>query len=166
MAIKEQLTSPTPLFAVVGAGDIVVAKVRASIPSADEVDGFVGEVKGLPEQLKTVPEQLKTLPDQLKVLPEKAQAAALDALKGLESTYAELAVRGESLVGRIRAQRATTDLEDSAKATAAKVKAASTTAKKSAKATKSAAKGAATSARKTAAAAKKAATAAADKVGD
>ncbi|WP_370616898.1 hypothetical protein [Mumia sp. Pv 4-285] len=159
MAIKEQITSPTPLFAVVGAGDAVVAKVRATIPSANEVEGFVGDVKGLPEQLKTVPEQLK-------VLPEKAQAAALEALKGLESTYSDLVVRGESLVGRIRAQRATVDLEESAKATETKVKAATTTAKKSAKSTKSAAKGATTSARKTATAAKKATTAAADKVGN
>ncbi|MGH1564220.1 hypothetical protein [Mumia sp. DW29H23] len=166
MAIKDQITSPTPLYAVVGAGDIVVEKVRASVPSSEDVDGVLSDIKGLPEQLKTVPEQLKALPEQLKVLPEKAQAAALEALKDLETTYAGLAQRGESLVGRIRKQQATADLEEAVKATETKVKAATTTAKKSAKSTKTAAKGAATSARKTATAAKKAAKSAADKVGD
>ena len=140
MAIKEQLR-PTPLFAVVGVGDLVAEKVRTSV-------------------------DLKTLPEQLKTLPEKAQSAAFGALKDAESAYAGLAQRGETLVGRVRKQQATADLESSARSTEAKVKAATTTAKKSAKQTKSSAKGAATSARKTAGAAKDATAAAAEKVGD
>ena len=159
MAIKEQLTTSTPFLAVVGAGDIVAEKVRASVPSSEDVDGVINDLKGLPEQLKTVPEQLK-------VLPEKAQAAALEALKDLETTYAGLAERGETLVGRIRKQQATADVKKSAKSTEAKVKATSTTAKKSTASTKSAAKGAATSARKTAGNAAKATKAGAEKVGD
>lgn len=152
MTIKEQLAIPTSLYAVIGAGDRVAELVRASVPSSEDVDGVVNDLKGLP--------------DQLKVLPEKAQAAATEALKDLEATYAGLAARGETLVNRIRSQQATVDLEKSAKSTEAKVKATTTTAKKSARSTRTAAKGAATSARKTAGAATKATRAAADKVGD
>lgn len=167
MAITDQIN--TPLYAVVGAGDAIVAKVRATVPTQDDVDGVVTDIKSLPEQLKG--------------LPEQAQSAALDALKDAADVYADLAKRGESLVGRIRRQKATEDLLDQVKTAESHAKATATTAKKSAKSTRTAAKGTATtakksakstrtsakstvtSAKKTATAAKKAASDAADKVG-
>ncbi|MGH3497774.1 MAG: hypothetical protein ACRDP1_09955 [Nocardioidaceae bacterium] len=144
MALTDQIKKPkpTPLFVVVGAGDFVVSKIRATSLDMD-FD-----------------------PKQLRTLPEKAQAVAFEAIGQFSGTYAELAKRGEGLVSRVRRQAATRDLKGQASSTASQAKATTTTARKSAKSTTTRAKATSTSARKTASKAKKAAGDSARKVGN
>jgi hypothetical protein len=124
--IESTLSDPTPLYAVVGIADVAAATIRSA----------------------------RATPGQVKTLPSRAQALIDDAVSGAISTYSGLAGRGKTLVTRVRKQEATSELQDRAGATTAKVKAASTTAKKSAAATKTASKSAATTTRKSAAATK------------
>jgi Mg-chelatase subunit ChlI len=124
--IESTLSDPTPLYAVVGIADVAAATIRSA----------------------------RATPGQVKTLPSRAQALIDDAVSGAISTYSGLAGRGKTLVTRVRKQEATSELQDRARATTAKVKAASTTAKKSAAATKTASKSAATTTRKSAAATK------------
>lgn len=133
--LEKAISDPTPLYAVVGAGDLAIGKLR---DAGARVEAVRADVKSTPEQMLT--------------FPDRAQTLLGDMLATAVSTYGELAGRGKSLVTRVRKQQATVDLADQAKATVSKVKAASTTAEKSAAATRSAAKGTTTRARKSAAA--------------
>lgn len=164
--------TPTPLYAVVGAGDLVVERIRTT---ADSID--LGELKS----------DLRDLRDRnvdWSEFPEHAQASAQQVLGqalGLAAgTYAELVERGEQLVDRVRRQQSTQRTANQAKTTRAQAKGTATTAKKQAgsatgtakrasttatKQTRTRAKGTATSARKTAQSATKAASDAAGKVG-
>lgn len=118
-------------------------------------------------------------------LPSRVQTVVNDNVTTVSGTYADLAKRGETLVGRIRNQQSTKATASSAKTTTAKAKTtktqatkatkstakktakkASTTAKKSSTAPKSSAKATATAAKKTASNATTAASEAAEKVGD
>lgn len=85
--------------------------------------------------------------EQLRAVPTLASGEA----------YGELVARGRSVVGRIRRQKATQELEDQATSTVRRTKATATTARRSAEATRSSAKGTATTARKRAASTKTAA---------
>ncbi len=155
----------TPLYAVVGVGDLAVAKLRNA---RGEID--------------------------VQSVPSKAQGLLGDAIVSAFSTYGDLAGRGKSLVTRVRRQQATSDLQEQAESTVARAKATRTTVKKQAGATtqsaaattatarksaaattstakksasraKSSAKATTTSAKKTASATKKATSDAADKTG-
>jgi heparin binding hemagglutinin HbhA len=171
---------PTPLYALVGAGDFAVATLRTAGAGIG-----AGAAKLSPKALlDQAQSSVGSAPGQIQALPGKAQAVLTDTVTTAMSTYGELAGRGKTLVTRVRRQSATADLQDQTQATVSKVKAAATTTKKSATATataaksastttrksaartQTAAKSAATSARKTASAAKKAAEATADKVGN
>ncbi len=164
--------TPTPLFAVVGAGDLVVERIRHTAASVD-IDDLKADLKDLRDGKVDWRE-----------LPEHAQASAqqvlAQALGIAVDTYSGLVERGEQLVTRVRNQQATQDVVAQAKTTTAQAKGATTTAKKQAKtasgtakrttkkatrATAPRAKATTTSARKTATAAKRAASDAAGKIG-
>lgn len=157
----DQTKLTTPLYAVVGAGDLVVKRIRTTA-AAVEAD-----------------------PKVLRSLPDRAQSAALDALDQAATVYGELVKRGETLVTRVRSQQATLDTVAQAHSTAAQAKGTATTARRQApsgagatrttakrtankatKATSTRAKATRTSATKTARSAGKAASDAAGKVGD
>jgi len=162
---------PTPLYAVVGAGDLAVEKIRTARA-------------GLSVRAESVQADVLAAPAQAKALPTKAQSAVGGAIATAMTTYGELASRGKKLVTRVGGQQATTDLQTQAESTVARAKATTTTvkkqaattrrsaaatastAKKSAGRAKSPAKATVTSAKKTASATKKATATGASKVGD
>lgn len=162
---------PTPLYAVVGVGDLAVEKIRTARTE-------------LSIRAESVQADVLSAPAQAKALPTRAQSAVGEAIAAARTAYGELASRGKKLVTRVGSQQATQDLQEQAKSTAARAKATTTTvkkqaattqrsaatttstAKKSADRVKTPAKATATSAKKTASAAKKATAAGASKVGD
>jgi heparin binding hemagglutinin HbhA len=157
--IKKALTDSTPLYAVAGAGDLAVEKLR-------EVPGRLSTIKVEPKVVQDrVTGSLNSFQDDVKTLPEKAQSFALIQVGKANEAYEELAKRGKVIVGRIRRQKATQDLKAQAQVTAESAKATETTARKAVGSTQRAAKGTATSATKTAKAAEKATKDAAGKVG-
>jgi len=172
-----QIKTPTAVFAVVGAGDLVVERIRA-VQVEREVEQLQTQVFTLPtraqavalERLNAVVADVRALPQQVRTLPVAAQArvqtSVATALGQASETYGDLAKRGESLVTRIRGQKSTQEAAAAVRTTTSRAKATTTTAKKAAKETATRAKTTRTTAQKTAAAAAKATTDAAKKVGD
>ncbi|MFF0338167.1 hypothetical protein [Kribbella sp. NPDC004875] len=180
-------TPVTPFYAIAGAGDLAVEKVRAvgedvtaRFAKLDQKTlqaeltkaqtEFAKAQAELTKRFEAIVADARTAPAKLRELPKTAQAGFTTVLGQAEETYEDLAGRGKDLVERIRHQQATEDLVSSAKTTASKAKATRTTTKKTAEKTAQTArrnvKATATSARKTAKAAAKAAESAADKIGD
>jgi len=173
-------TPVTPFYAIAGAGDLAVEKVRAV---GEDVTARFAKIdqKNLQTELtkeltkaqaeltkrfEAIVADARTAPAKLRELPKTAQAGFTVVLGQAEETYEDLAGRGKDLVERIRHQQATEDLVSTAKTTVSKAKATRTTAKKTADTASRNVKATATSARKTASKATKAAATAAEKVGD
>ncbi|MFC0623513.1 hypothetical protein [Kribbella deserti] len=178
----------TPLYALAGAGDLAVEKLREVSADASVRIAALADQKTVQTEISKVQTELvkaqaeltkrfesivgtltaeaKTVPAQLKELPAVVQANLTTVLGQAEEAYDELAGRGKDLVTRIRSQKATEDLEAQAKSTVSKAKATRTTARKATDSATRSAKGTVTSARKTAKTAGKAATDAATKIGD
>jgi heparin binding hemagglutinin HbhA len=164
----------TPLYALAGAGDLAVQKLRVL---SDDLTTRVVALKDQPRPYQAVQTELnkrfealtadaKAVPTQLRELPNTFQTRVNTVVEQAEATYDDLAGRGKDLVTRIRKQQATEDLAAQAKTTVRKAKATRTSARKAADAASSSAKATATSARKTAKSATKAAEDAAGKIGD
>ena len=173
-------TPVTPFYAIAGAGDLAVEKVRAvgedvtaRFAKLDQKNLQTELTKELTKaqaeltkRFEAIVADARTAPAKLRELPKTAQAGFTVVLGQAEETYEDLAGRGKDLVERIRHQQATEDLVSTAKTTVSKAKATRTTAKKTATTATRNVKATATSARKTAKAATKAAESAADKIGD
>jgi hypothetical protein len=173
-------TPVTPFYAIAGAGDLAVEKVRAvgedvtaRFAKLDQKNLQTELTKELTKaqaeltkRFEAIVADARTAPAKLRELPKTAQAGFTVVLGQAEETYEDLAGRGKDLVERIRSQKATEDLVSSAKTTVSKAKATRTTTKKTAQSASRTVKATATSARKTAKAAAKAAETAAEKVGD
>jgi len=173
-------TPVTPFYAIAGAGDLAVEKVRAvgedvtaRFAKLDQKNLQTELTKELTKaqaeltkRFEAIVADARTAPAKLRELPKTAQAGFTVVLGQAEETYEDLAGRGKDLVERIRHQQATEDLVSTAKTTVSKAKATRTTAKKTATSVTRNVKATTTSARKTAKAAAKAAESAAGKVGD
>ncbi|GAB2676289.1 hypothetical protein [Kribbella swartbergensis] len=173
-------TPVTPFYALAGAGDLAVEKLRAvggdvtarfakldQKTLQSELTKRQNELAKLIEtRFEAIVADAKTAPAKLRELPAVAQAGFTTVLGQAEETYEDLAGRGKDLVERIRSQKATEDLVTQAETTVSKAKATRTTAKKTAETASRNVKATATSARKTAKTASKAAADAATKVGD
>lgn len=171
------MKTPTAVYAFVGAGDLVVERIRA-VQVEREVGQLQTQVRTFPtkaqaaatERLNAVVSDVRALPEQVRALPVQAQArvqaGVAAALGQANDTYADLAKRGERLVTRIRGQQSTQETVEAASNVVSRAKATTTTAKKAAKTTTASAKATRTTAQKTALAATKATTDAAKKVGD
>jgi heparin binding hemagglutinin HbhA len=160
-----------PFYAAAGGVDLAVAQLRRLPAKAAELQGELQRELAKAKQLDA---------EQLRTTVTRTAGAASDRAT---ETYDDLVDRGRKLIGAIRNQAATKQLEAqlrqtgrAAKATATtarqsmsrtttSAKGTATTAKKTATRTKTAAKGTTTSAKKTAAAATKAVEAGTDKVG-
>ena len=179
-----------PLYAGVGATDLVVGYVRDAVADLQKrVTAIDLEPKTLRDQaVGVVFAQLDALSKDAKARREavekrvvelQADAAGIPAT--VTAVYADLAKRGEVLVGRINRQQSTQAAKASASTTTAKAKTTKTqatkaakkttttakkTAKKSSSTPKSSAKATATAAKATASNTAKAVTDAAAKVGD
>ncbi|WP_028636562.1 hypothetical protein [Nocardioides sp. URHA0032] len=201
--IKTEATRP--IYAGVGVTDLAVGFVREYV--ADVQKRFAGVQKDVQARVTGLDLEPKALRDQAATVVSarvdalskdaKARRTAIEArvaelqsalnenVASVGDTYADLAKRGEILVGRIRNQESTKATVKSARTTTAKAKTtktqaskatsttakktakkASTTAKKSSTAPKSSAKATATAAKKTASNAASATTDAASKVGN
>jgi hypothetical protein len=173
-------TPVTPFYAIAGAGDLAVEKVRAvgedvtarfakldqKTLQAEFTKELTKAQSELTKRFEAIVADARTAPARLRELPKTAQAGLTVVLGQAEETYEDLAGRGKDLVERIRQQKATEDLVTSAKTTVSKAKATRTTTRKTAQSATRTVKATATSARKTAKAAAKAAESAAEKVGD
>jgi len=179
-----------PLYAGVGATDVVVGYVRDAVADLQKrVTSFELEPKALRDQaVGVVFAQLDALSKDAKARREaiekrvvelQADAAGIPAT--VTAVYADLAKRGEVLVGRINRQQSTETAKASATTTTAKAKTTKTqatnaakkttttakkTAKKSSTTPKSSAKATATAAKATVENTAEAVTDAAAKVGD
>jgi len=109
--IDRLLTDSTVLHAVVGAGDLAVAKLRQTHSELSaRTDNF--DPKIIREQARatllarvgTMPHDIKAAPQQVRALPEKAEAVIGDAVVKSFSAYGDLAGRGRTLVERMRKQ--------------------------------------------------------------
>ncbi|MFZ5850922.1 MAG: hypothetical protein ACOYY2_05975 [Actinomycetota bacterium] len=144
--IRKNIRDRRPLYAVAGAGDLAVAKLR-EVP--ERLAGLRREVTGRRLELDrtALAQRVSAWQTEALALPERAQAFALDRLGRAGTTYDELADRGRHVLGRLRGQQATEEARRQARTTVRR------------------AKGAVSSARKTATAAGQAVEAGADKVG-
>ncbi len=109
---------PTPLYAVVGAGDKLVAKL---CDARDEVqargEALNGDHSWDPRTLsatlqaaaaarvETVTAEVRTRTADAKTLPDQATVLLSDVVAQAIMTYAELAQRGKDVVARVRGQQ-------------------------------------------------------------
>jgi hypothetical protein len=112
--IPDQIKKPTPLYAVVGAGEAVVERIRdidpkqlqaqaKEFPTKAQAKATEAQAKAT-ERFSTVVDDVKHLPEHLRTLPERAQSVALQAFEQAGDVYADLAQRGEGVVQRVRNQ--------------------------------------------------------------
>ena len=113
--IRKTVTDTTPVYAVVGATDLIVERVRHASARAQKVNAEL---------------EVQRLQERAQQLPTLAVTKALEAAGQAEQTYDDLAVRGKKLVDRIKKQKATQDLIDQGKVTLSRGKAAVTTVRK------------------------------------
>lgn len=163
--IKTEATRP--LYAGVGATDLAVEAVRDYVA---DVSKTVTKIDFQPQTLRVqavtvvnsrvdaltkdakarrtaIEARVAELQAEAKKLPGTVQSLVLENVATLSDVYADLAKRGEVLVGRIRKQESTKATVTSAKTTTAKAKTTKTQAKKT---TKTAAKKTTTGAKATA----------------
>jgi heparin binding hemagglutinin HbhA len=142
------ITRSKPFYAVAGAGDLAVKKLR-QVPE---------RISTLKVDRKDIENAVTTIQVETKALPGKAQGAAIvvigEAAGRADAVYGDLVGRGRRLVTRIRRQQSTQGAQKQAGTTVRRSKAATKTAKKGAAATRSSARGTATTARKRTAATK------------
>ena len=134
--IRKTVIDTTPVYAAVGVTDLAVEMVRdARVRAAAARVDF--DVSAL--QDKAV-KRAEKVAEQAQHIPGLALNQTLEAAGKAHTTYADLAVRGEKLVTRIRAQKATKDLLAQAGSTVSLGKGAVTTVRKAAVETGRAAK--------------------------
>jgi hypothetical protein len=134
-------TTSTPLFAVVGATDLAVERVRAAAANASAVQAqFEAKVTAVQADVekRVIAFDPKILRSQAQEVPVRAAARALEAASKAEAAYGELAKRGKQLVDRVRSQPSTQDLVVQAGNTLSRGRAAVTVARKAADGTASA----------------------------
>lgn len=135
MAITAEIkkTAADTGYAVVGATDLVVERVREAQARAAKVRAEL---------------EVKKVQDRVQHAPTFAVTKGLEAAGKVEETYEELSARGKKLVERIRTQRATQDLLAQGKVAVSRTKAAVTTMRRGASDVESAAKATATTAKR------------------
>lgn len=164
----ENTLDSKPVYAVAGAGDLAVEKLRelsgwlTSLSDRIEPNDVQAQVGTLQKDAQT---RFEAVRGAVRDIPDQAQSVLALLVATANDVYGDLAARGENVVSRIRRQQSTTELREQAQSTVRRAKATKTTATKGVTATKRAAKGTVTAATKTAEAAGKAAADAADKIG-
>jgi hypothetical protein len=157
--VRKSVTDSKPLYALAGAGDLVVERLR-TLPTrvaALRPDVMVDR--------KEIQAKVGQVPGRVVELPILAQSKAVELGSAAGEAYDELVVRGRKVVRAVSRQKATQELKADAATTVRRTKAAKNTAKSSATATRTATKKAAQSAAKTAQDAVKAVEDGAGKVG-
>jgi heparin binding hemagglutinin HbhA len=150
MSVIEDLrktVDTTPFFAVVGATDLAVEKVRdarvRAMKTRDEIATDLAPA--------TVQARATKVADSVKEIPAVALNQTLVVGGKVAEGYDELAARGKTLVTRVRNQKATQDLVAQAEVTVAQAKGAVTSARRAAADIERSAKATITTGRKEAA---------------
>jgi heparin binding hemagglutinin HbhA len=137
----------SPVYAVIGAGDLAVEKIRELGTDVQERSAKIHltRIDLEPKQLRADIEAVaKQRADEVRAAQLKAQQRAEEVFNEVvataTTTYDSLAGRGKQLVDRIRRQPSTQATKSSASTAKSQTKAATTTAKKSASTTSSAAR--------------------------
>jgi len=102
--IRHTVTDVTPVYAAVGATDLVVEKVRDASVRAASIRVDVTELPA-----KAV-KPIKKVAGQAQHIPAQVRTQTVEVAGKAKQTYADLAVRGEKLVNRLRNQKATKNL--------------------------------------------------------
>jgi hypothetical protein len=138
MAVLDDLRTSidtTPLYAIAGATDLAVEKVREAQKRAEarrlELAKRAETARAdlTPAALQA---RVEAVTEQVKELPALALNQGLVVGGKVTDGYADLATRGKSIVNRIRTQQSTKDLVAQAETTVAQAKGAVTTARKAA----------------------------------
>jgi hypothetical protein len=134
--IRKTVTDTTPVYAVVGATDLAVERLREARTraAAARQDLHVATL-----QDKAV-KRFEKVTDRAQAIPTQVKEQGAEAAGKARETYSELAVRGEKLVKRMRNQKSTKDLLAQANSTVSLGKGAVTTVRKAAHDTQEAAK--------------------------
>jgi hypothetical protein len=153
--LRKNVTTRTPVYAVVGVTDLAVEKVRQAQKRAtsarsglerraDEVRVRV-DVKALPTVLQVKAQEAQERAQQL---PTDVLTKALEVAGRAEEAYEGLSARGKGLVERVAQQAATQDLLHQGKHTISRGRSVVTTVRRGSKDTRTAAKAAVTTARR------------------
>jgi post-segregation antitoxin (ccd killing protein) len=138
--IRKTVTDSTPVYAAVGATDLAVEMMRDArarlMATHVELDVSALQEKAITKAVKRA-EQAR---EQAQQMPAMALNQTLEVAGKASQTYAELAVRGEKLVLRLRNQKSAKDLFAQAGSTVSLGKGAVTTVRKAAVDTQRAAK--------------------------
>lgn len=127
MATKTATKTPaTPLFAVVGATDLAVERVREARLRAEKARTEL-QADLAPT---AVQKRAEIVIEDVKAFPTKALNQGVATADQVTKSYEDLAIRGEKLVTRIKNQKATKDLVAQAETTLSLGKGAVTTARK------------------------------------
>jgi len=159
--LKKTLTDTTPLYAVAGAGDLVMEKLR-ELPARLRTE-IPTDPKVLRARLQT---SVTSARASAQTLPDRTQTFAKVQVDKAKEVYEDLAKRGQKLAGRIDRQESTKRAKTAASTAESKAKATTTAARRGAANTKAQAKATGTAASKAADAAGEAVTKGAAKVGD
>jgi hypothetical protein len=152
--LDKVLADSTPLYAVLGLGDLAVERIREARAKLDAAALREQAQAKLRARMDAVQADVKTAPEQVMDLPVRVQAAVADAVGTTVMLYADFANRGRQLVTRVRHQQSAQDLEDEVETTVSTNEAATPTAEKSPKETDKSAKATEKSAKPTARTAK------------
>lgn len=128
-------TTSTPLYAVVGATDLAVKRVRAAAANASAVQAqFEAKVSAVQADVekRVTAIDLRALRSQAQEVPTKAAARAFEVAGRAEAAYEELTKRGKLLLDQVRSQTSTQELVQQAGNTLSRGRAAVTVARKAA----------------------------------
>ncbi|MPZ63215.1 MAG: hypothetical protein GEU93_18405 [Propionibacteriales bacterium] len=124
MPVYENLKTPTPVYAAVGAGELVVEKIRDARSDAQDRLSKLNVEPKMPEsaseRVTKMTEDVKSVAADVRAVPSKAQSTVNDLVSQAGSTYDDLAARGKELVDRIREEQV--DLQTQVKRTIERVK--------------------------------------------
>lgn len=114
MSITDQI--PAPVLAVLGAGDLVIERLRAGEAPGLDVDALIGELRSLQDQARRARRDEtsgdSSLQAQVRAVPAQAQAAAGYAFGQAGSLFSDLARRGGAVVDRLSGAIDLDDLRD------------------------------------------------------
>ena len=133
--ITKTLTDATPVYAAVGVTDLAVERLRDARTRAAAVRLDL-DITKIQDDITKIQDRaakrFEKVSDQAQHLPTEFRSQTAEVAGKAKETYAELAVRGEKLVKRIRNQKSTQDLLAQAGNTVSLGKGAVTTVRKAA----------------------------------
>ena len=133
--ITKTLTDTTPVYAAVGVTDLAVERLRDARTRAAAVRLDL-DITKIQDDITKIQDRaakrFEKVSDQAQHLPTQFRSQTAEVAGKAKETYAELAVRGEKLVKRIRNQKSTQDLLAQAGNTVSLGKGAVTTVRKAA----------------------------------